>query len=81
MGLRRCRKVPNVFDMPGQREGPGGSIRTLRKLAGMTLTDVAEAADISVAYLSKVERGDLIPTRAYVAEVTTAIAAHMRGAA
>ena len=81
MGLRRCWKVPNVFDMPGQRDGPGGSLRTLRKLAGMTLKEVATEADVSVAYLSKVERGDLLPTRTYVAEVTAVIAARLRGAA
>lgn len=34
----------------------GGQIRELRKVKGLTLTDVAAAADISVGYLSQIER-------------------------
>lgn len=67
--------------MAGQRDGPGTAIRQLREMAGMTLTDVAKAADTAVAYLSKVELGQKEPTRSYVAKVTSAIAAHLRDAA
>ena len=67
--------------MPGQRGSPGESIRTLRKLAGLSLEAVAAAADTSVAYLSKVETGKLIPTNVYVAKVTAVIAARLREAA
>ncbi|OOB91218.1 helix-turn-helix domain-containing protein [Rathayibacter sp. VKM Ac-2630] len=67
--------------MPGQRGSPGESIRTLRQLAGMSLSAVAKAADTSSAYLSKVENGKFLPTNAYVAKVTGVIAAHLRDAA
>lgn len=53
----------------------------LRNLAGMTLEAVASAAGTSVAYLSKVETGKYVPTRGYVAQVTSALAEHMRDAA
>lgn len=59
----------------------GASIRTLRKLAGMTLEEVAEAADTSIAYLSKVETGKFVPTKGYVASVTFAIATRLKEAA
>lgn len=53
----------------------------LRKLAGLTLEEVAQDADTAVAYLSKVETGKLIPSKGYVATVTAAIAVRMREAA
>lgn len=59
--------------MAQQSIAAGVSIRSLRKYAGMTLDDLARAADTSVAYLSKVETGTYVPTRAYVAKVTAAI--------
>lgn len=34
----------------------GGQIRELRKIKKLTLTQLAQAADISVGYLSQVER-------------------------
>lgn len=52
----------------------GESLRSLRALAGLTLADVAKLADTSIAYLSKVERGEFVPTKRYVAQVTAAIA-------
>lgn len=58
----------------------GASIRTLRNLAGMTLEEVAEAADTSIAYLSKVETGKFTPTKGYVAQVTIAIANRLKEA-
>lgn len=59
----------------------GESMRTLRKHAGLTLEDLATAANTSVAYLSKVETGKFIPSRSYVASVTAAIAAHLQAEA
>ena len=56
-------------------------MRTLRKLAGMSLEEVAARAETSVAYLSKVERGLFVPTKSYVAKVTSAIAEQMSAAA
>lgn len=47
----------------------------------MTLSDVAEAADVSVAYLSKVELGQKEPTLKYVSDVASAITRRMRAIA
>jgi transcriptional regulator with XRE-family HTH domain len=73
--------MPIFLDMGQQGTLTGESIRTLRRLAEMSLEDVAGAAETSVAYLSKVERGVFVPTKAYVARVTTAIADRLRSAA
>lgn len=67
--------------MTRQTATAGESIRALRRLAGMTLEEVSVAADTSIAYLSKVETGKFIPTKQYVAQVTTAIADRLRSAA
>lgn len=61
--------------MPGQEITAGASLRHLRKLAGLTLEEAAIAADTSVAYLSKVETGRLIPSTSYVGRVAAALAA------
>lgn len=55
----------------------GQTMRGLRKAAGLTLDTVARLADTAPAYLSKVECGALIASPAYLARVTTAIAAEM----
>ena len=67
--------------MVTQTRNAGAAIKALRKMAGLTLEDVAEAADTSTAYLSKVETGKLFPAMGYVAKVTLAIAEHMKAAA
>lgn len=67
--------------MDGQGTTTGQSIRALRQLAGLTLGEVARDANTSIAYLSKVETGKFTPTKAYVAQVTAAIASHMGKAA
>lgn len=67
--------------MTHQTVSAGESIRALRQLAGMTLIEVAAAADTSIAYLSKVETGKFVPTKQYVAQVTTAIADRLRSVA
>lgn len=59
---------------PHSSEGVGASLRTLRKLAGLTLDDVARLAETAPAYLSKVETGKFNPSLTYVAQVTAAIA-------
>lgn len=63
--------------MAEQTPSPGEALRTLRKLAGLTLKEVASAADTSIAYLSKVEQGKLFPSQAYVAKVASYISASM----
>lgn len=60
--------------MAKQQTSTGESLRSLRSLAGLTLAQVADIADTSIAYLSKVERGEYVPTKRYVAQVAGAIA-------
>lgn len=67
--------------MPEQEASVGASLRSLRKLAGMTLAEAAEAAGTAPAYLSKVENGKLKSSKAYVAQVTVAIASRLQDAA
>ncbi|MEV8337006.1 helix-turn-helix transcriptional regulator [Leucobacter sp. NPDC077196] len=55
----------------------GEAIRHLRTKASLTLQQVAEGADTSVAYLSKVERDQFNPTDDYVAKVVVFIASSM----
>lgn len=70
-----------VFDMSQAPASTGESIRSLRKLAGLSLDEVARDADTSIAYLSKVERGIFVPTLSYVAKVTSAIADRLKAVA
>lgn len=60
--------------MSEQQDQTGRSIRALRKLAGLTLKDVAERADTAVSYLSKVETGKFTPAPSFVGRVTAVIA-------
>lgn len=59
----------------------GEVLRQLRSIAGLTLQQVAEGADTSIAYLSKVERDKFSPTDEYVAKVAAFISASMLKAA
>ena len=69
-----------VFDMPQESTTtamsptPGAALRSFRTMAGLTLKDVADGADTSIAYLSKVERDEFQPTQRYVAKVAAFIA-------
>lgn len=54
-------------------EGVGTALRTLRKVAGMTLSDVGEAAGISAPYLSNVENGNVKPSADWVRMVMSVI--------
>ncbi|WP_396451192.1 helix-turn-helix domain-containing protein [Leucobacter aridicollis] len=56
--------------MAAQTETASGEVlRHLRIKAGLTLEQVAEGADTSTAYLSKVERGKLLPTDEYIGKI------------
>ena len=77
MGCFCVQEVSTVLDMTQQRSA-GEALRTLRGIAGLTLDRAAEIADTAPAYLSKVENGRLVPTVGYVANVTAAIAEHMK---
>lgn len=41
-------------------------IRAFRKLKGLTQTDLAEAAEISIGILGEIERGHRAPTKAMI---------------
>lgn len=53
--------------------GVGPSLRYLRKAAGLTLVQAADAAGASFAYLSRVETGDATPTPGWVADMTATL--------
>lgn len=67
--------------MTKQEVASGDTLRKLRELAGLTQVEVATEADVSVAYLSRVEKGHMEPTLSYVAKVTRAIADRLGTAA
>ena len=60
---------------------PGAGIRTLRKLANMTIDEVAEKTGSSASYLSRVERGQLNPSKAFLSKAATVIADGLKVAA
>ena len=51
----------------------GARIRTLRHTQGHALKVVAKRADISIPYLSEVERGRRLPSLDVLARITTAL--------
>lgn len=55
----------------------GQALRRLREVAGLTLDQVADRADISAAYLSRVETGKCRPSVQWTAVVTKALSAGM----
>lgn len=55
----------------------GGQIRELRKVKGMTLQQVAGAADISVGYLSQIERNQSRLPIGVLRRVSAALGVHM----
>jgi transcriptional regulator with XRE-family HTH domain len=79
--LRSVQNLLMVLDMNQPGHSAGEAIRTLRRIAGLTLDQAAAVADTAPAYLSKVETGKLTPTVGYVANVTAAFARHLRDTA
>lgn len=57
----------------------GTLIRELRKTQGLTLVQLASLSGTSVSYLSRVERGQVVPTEAWRQRITTALGRHMAG--
>jgi transcriptional regulator with XRE-family HTH domain len=51
----------------------GGAIRKLRAKSGATQEEIAQAADITVAHLSKIERGLTNPTWGTVSAIAAAL--------
>ncbi len=54
----------------------GATIREMRTGAGLTLKAVASNAGTSIAYLSKVERGEYLPSREYAVRVLNFITSY-----
>lgn len=67
--------------MKQQVQEPGAAIKTLREMANLTLKEVANGADTSISYLSKVETGSLAPSHTYVSRVAAFIATQLGKAA
>ena len=81
LGLRNAKGHATIFGMATQTEISSGEVlRHLRTRAGLTLQQVAEGADTSTAYLSKVERGQLIPTDEYVGKIAQYASSKLREA-
>lgn len=58
---------------PGRDPGPGTEIRAMRRAMNMTLGDLAEAADLSVSFLSFVERGKKRPSLDALQRISAAL--------
>lgn len=54
--------------------GLGLALAALRQAAGLTVDEVAAAADVSPVYLAAAERGDVTPTAGWCAMVADVIA-------
>lgn len=76
--LHRAFEDPSVrdHDMMGEPE-IGGEIRELRKVKGMTLQKVADAAGISVGYLSQIERNQSKLPIGVLKKISTALGVQM----
>lgn len=62
--------------MTGTHAGDlGAALRTLRKAAGLTLSDVSGSAGVSAPYLSNVENGNARPSADWVRNVVESIGA------
>lgn len=57
--------------MPMTQAGP--AIRVMRQSAGITLRDLAERAHTTIGYLSRVERGERLPSDEWMLAVTAAL--------
>ena len=71
-GPERARPAPAELE-PLWREAAGETLREERHRSGRTLADVAEAAGISVQYLSEVERGRKEPSSEVLAAAAGAL--------
>ncbi|AKX94641.1 transcriptional regulator [Moorella thermoacetica] len=80
--LKTLDKVARALNLPREQlietggEGglaPGERIRLLRERAGKNLNTLAEAAGISVSYLSEIERGNVYPAIDTLKKITAAL--------
>ena len=56
----------------------GPKVRALRRERGLTLQQLAHAADVSTASVHKVERGDMVPTVTTLLKIAGALGVPMR---
>ncbi|BCV22110.1 helix-turn-helix domain-containing protein [Moorella sp. Hama-1] len=80
--LKTLDKVARALNLPREQlveagsEGglaPGERIRLLRERSGKNLNALAEAAGISVSYLSEIERGNVYPAIDTLKKITAAL--------
>lgn len=65
--------VPDADDTPGEPDGVGVELRNLRKSKGISARELAERADVTPSYLSRLETGRLNPTVATLTKITAAL--------
>lgn len=58
---------------------PAANLRILREFAGLSLSQVAEAAETSESWLSKIETGKRTASTAFIGRVAGVIADSMAG--
>jgi transcriptional regulator with XRE-family HTH domain len=58
-------------------EHPGHTIRDAREAQGLSLQELARRSGTNASYLSKVERGQRMPTRHWLKSVTDALGEHL----
>lgn len=56
----------------------GDSLRTLRESVGMTQDELAAAVGVGTGHLHAIERGDVVPSSAFLAAAAAALAARLR---
>lgn len=72
-GDRLCETVLPVSESRNPQPALGAAIRSLRDERGATQQDTAQAANITVAHLSKIERGRTNPTWGTVVAIAAAL--------
>jgi transcriptional regulator with XRE-family HTH domain len=53
----------------------------MREAQGLSVRQLAQLAGVSFSHLSRVERGERVPTERWLRDVTEALGKHMAGAA
>lgn len=73
LAQRRNSLTRRQAAQPLWREVLGARLRRLRKLRGLTLTELAAKSGVSAQYLSEVERGRKEPSSEMIAAITGAL--------
>lgn len=73
LAQHRQSRSPGPSAQPLWREVLGARLRRLRKLRGLTLTELADEAGVSPQYLSEVERGRKEPSSEMIAAISGAL--------